>query len=90
MNFKKRYKKVENYFNYFHCSFFILGVMEKLKLGPEDLMRDNKRLIYARLTGFGQNGPYADMAGHDINFLSLSGTQKKTKKKDSNHCLQKF
>jgi alpha-methylacyl-CoA racemase len=48
--------------------------MEKLKLGPEKLMSKNPRLIYARLTGFGQNGPYAKMAGHDINFLSLSGT----------------
>ncbi|XP_078044707.1 alpha-methylacyl-CoA racemase [Augochlora pura] len=49
------------------------GVMEKLKLGPQDLMKINKRLIYARLTGFGQKGPYADMAGHDINYLGLSG-----------------
>ncbi|XP_006608409.1 alpha-methylacyl-CoA racemase [Apis dorsata] len=49
------------------------GVMEKLKLGPKELMETNKRLIYARLTGFGQNGPYANMAGHDINFLGLSG-----------------
>lgn len=47
--------------------------MEKLKLGPKELMETNKRLIYARLTGFGQNGPYANMAGHDINFLGLSG-----------------
>lgn len=47
--------------------------MEKLKLGPKELMETNKRLIYARLTGFGQNGSYANMAGHDINFLGLSG-----------------
>lgn len=47
--------------------------MEKLNLGPDDLMKSNKTLIYARLTGFGQNGPYANMAGHDINFLGLSG-----------------
>lgn len=47
--------------------------MEKLKLGPGDLMKTNKKLIYARLTGFGQEGPYARMAGHDINFLALSG-----------------
>ncbi|XP_043274805.1 alpha-methylacyl-CoA racemase isoform X2 [Venturia canescens] len=52
---------------------FRRGVMEKLNLGPQDLMARNKSLIYARLTGFGQEGPYADMAGHDINFLSLSG-----------------
>ncbi|KOX68541.1 Alpha-methylacyl-CoA racemase [Melipona quadrifasciata] len=49
------------------------GVMEKLKLGPEELMKTNNRLIFARLTGFGLNGPYANMAGHDINFLALSG-----------------
>ncbi|XP_001600288.1 alpha-methylacyl-CoA racemase [Nasonia vitripennis] len=49
------------------------GVMEKLKLGPADLMKSNKKLIYARLTGFGQDGPYAEMAGHDINYVGLSG-----------------
>ena len=47
--------------------------MEKLQLGPQELMATNKKLIFARLTGFGQNGPYSKMAGHDINFLSLSG-----------------
>lgn len=47
--------------------------MEKLKLGPEVLMKLNKRLIYARLTGFGHTGPYVNMAGHDINYLALSG-----------------
>lgn len=50
--------------------------MEKMKLGPEELMGINKRLIYARLTGFGHNGPYANMAGHDINYLALSGNLK--------------
>nr|XP_012215780.1 PREDICTED: alpha-methylacyl-CoA racemase [Linepithema humile] len=49
------------------------GVMEKLKIGPKELMATNKKLIYARLTGYGQNGSYADMAGHDINYLGLSG-----------------
>lgn len=49
------------------------GVMEKLGLGPNELMKENPRLIYARLTGFGQSGPFADMAGHDINYLALSG-----------------
>lgn len=49
------------------------GVMEKLKIGPNELMATNKKLIYARLTGYGQNGSYADMAGHDINYLGLSG-----------------
>lgn len=50
--------------------------MEKLKLGPEDLMASNTKLIYARLTGFGQDGPYAKMAGHDINYVGLSGIEK--------------
>lgn len=49
------------------------GVMEKLGLGPETLLKDNPGLIYARLTGFGQSGPCADMAGHDINYVALSG-----------------
>ncbi|CAL1684239.1 unnamed protein product [Lasius platythorax] len=49
------------------------GVMEKLKIGPNELMATNKKLIYARLSGYGQNGSYADMAGHDINYLGLSG-----------------
>lgn len=42
-------------------------------LGPEILCKINPRLIYARLTGFGQNGPYAKVAGHDINYLAISG-----------------
>lgn len=49
------------------------GVMEKLNLGPEILLKDNPRLIYARLTGFGQTGPLAERAGHDINYVAMSG-----------------
>jgi len=49
------------------------GVMERLGLGPGTLTKENPKLIYARLTGFGQTGPYKDMAGHDINYLALSG-----------------
>lgn len=49
------------------------GVMEKLGLGPEVLLKDNPRLIYARLTGFGTEGIYADRAGHDINYIATSG-----------------
>ncbi|HEY1561628.1 MAG TPA: CaiB/BaiF CoA-transferase family protein [Caulobacteraceae bacterium] len=49
------------------------GVMERLGLGPEIMKADNPRLIYARLTGWGQNGPYARRAGHDINYLAISG-----------------
>ncbi|KAF8984421.1 hypothetical protein BGZ46_008077 [Entomortierella lignicola] len=49
------------------------GVMEKLGLGPDVLLKRNPRLIYARMTGFGQEGHYAKMAGHDINYLAISG-----------------
>ncbi len=49
------------------------GVMERLGLGPETACARNPRLVYARLTGFGQDGPYASMAGHDINYIAISG-----------------
>nr|XP_020484438.1 alpha-methylacyl-CoA racemase-like [Labrus bergylta] len=48
------------------------GVMEKLGLGPLELLKENPRLIYARLTGYGQSGSYANTAGHDINYLAMS------------------
>lgn len=47
--------------------------MEKLGLGPSTLSEINQRLIYARLSGFGQTGPMSKMAGHDINYLAMSG-----------------
>ncbi len=50
------------------------GVMERLGLGPDDCMRRNPRLIYGRMTGWGQTGPMAQAAGHDINYIALSGT----------------
>jgi alpha-methylacyl-CoA racemase len=49
------------------------GVMERLGLGPDVACQHNPRLIYARLTGYGQVGPYAEMAGHDINYIAISG-----------------
>ena len=49
------------------------GVMEKLGLGPEDLHALNPRLAYGRMTGWGQSGPLAHAAGHDLNYISLSG-----------------
>lgn len=49
------------------------GVMEKLGLGPQELLKENPRLIYARLTGYGQSGPLSLAAGHDINYLAMSG-----------------
>jgi alpha-methylacyl-CoA racemase len=49
------------------------GVMERLGLGPEDLLEANPRLVYGRMTGWGQTGPYASAAGHDINYIALAG-----------------
>ena len=49
------------------------GVMERLGLGPEVLIADNPRLVYGRMTGWGQTGPYAPAAGHDINYIALAG-----------------
>lgn len=49
------------------------GIMEKLNLGPEILTKENKRLIYARLSGYGQSGPLSKAAGHDLNYLAVSG-----------------
>jgi alpha-methylacyl-CoA racemase len=49
------------------------GVMARLGLGYEALSRINPRLIYCSITGYGQSGPYRDRAGHDINYLALSG-----------------
>ncbi len=49
------------------------GVMDRLGLGFETLRERNPRLIYVALTGYGQSGPYAQMAGHDINYLALGG-----------------
>ncbi len=50
------------------------GVMERLGLGPDVLLADNPALVYGRMTGWGQSGPYAPAAGHDINYVALSGT----------------
>lgn len=51
------------------------GVMERLGLGPADCEALNPALVYGRATGWGQDGPLAQAAGHDINYLSLSGVQ---------------
>ncbi len=49
------------------------GVMEKLGLGPDDCSAVNPGLVYGRMTGFGQQGPLAAAAGHDINYIALTG-----------------
>ena len=49
------------------------GVMERLGLGPEAMLARNSRLVYGRMTGWGQDGPLAARAGHDIDYIALSG-----------------
>ncbi len=49
------------------------GVMERLGLGPADCMATNPRLVYGRMTGWGQDGPLSHSAGHDINYLGITG-----------------
>ena len=49
------------------------GVTERLGLGPEDCAKLNERLIYARMTGWGQTGPRSQQSGHDMNYISLNG-----------------
>ena len=50
------------------------GVMERLGLGPDAALARNPRLVYGRMTGWGQDGPYAPTAGHDINYIALAGS----------------
>jgi alpha-methylacyl-CoA racemase len=49
------------------------GVMERLGLGPDEVRARNPRLVYGRMTGYGQEGPMSQVAGHDINYISLAG-----------------
>ena len=49
------------------------GVTEKLGIGPEDCLKHNEKLVYGRITGWGQSGPLAQAAGHDINYIALAG-----------------
>jgi alpha-methylacyl-CoA racemase len=49
------------------------GVMERLGVGPEVCLKRNPKLVYGRMTGWGQTGPLADAAGHDINYIALTG-----------------
>lgn len=50
------------------------GVMERLGLGPDDCFDANPELVYGRMTGWGQSGPLAQTAGHDLNYLAITGT----------------
>src|SRR6201991_3035126 len=49
------------------------GVMERLGLGPEVVQKRNPKLVYGRMTGWGQTGPWSSMAGHDIDYIALTG-----------------
>ncbi len=49
------------------------GVMERLGLGPDVVLARNPRIVYGRMTGYGQDGPMARVAGHDVNYISLAG-----------------
>jgi len=49
------------------------GVMERLGLGPDVVLARNPAIVYGRMTGWGQDGPYAKMAGHDVNYLAITG-----------------
>ncbi|HWE99081.1 MAG TPA: CaiB/BaiF CoA-transferase family protein [Caulobacteraceae bacterium] len=49
------------------------GVMERLGLGPDVALKRNPKLVYGRMTGWGQSGPYAHAAGHDMNYIAISG-----------------
>jgi alpha-methylacyl-CoA racemase len=49
------------------------GVMERLGLGPDEMLKANPKLVYGRVTGWGQDGPLAQEAGHDINYIAITG-----------------
>jgi alpha-methylacyl-CoA racemase len=49
------------------------GVMERLGIGPDEMLKINPKLVYGRMTGWGQTGPLASRAGHDINYIALTG-----------------
>ena len=59
------------------------GVAERLGIGPDDCMKVNPKLVYGRMTGWGQDGPISQAAGHDINYISLSGVLHAIGTKDS-------
>ncbi len=58
------------------------GVMERLGIGPKECLEANPKIIFGRMTGWGQNGPLAQSAGHDINYIALTGALYAMGKKD--------
>ncbi|MBN1664181.1 MAG: CoA transferase [Deltaproteobacteria bacterium] len=61
------------------------GVVDRLGIGYEDLKKINSRLIYCSISGFGQDGPYRDMPGHDLNYQSMSGLFDSIRDEQGNH-----
>ena len=59
------------------------GVTEKLGIGPDDCLKINPKLVYGRITGWGQDGPLSQAAGHDINYIALAGALFSIGKKDN-------
>lgn len=59
------------------------GVLERLGLGPDVLLGDNPALVVGRMTGFGQDGPFSGRAGHDINYIAMSGVLASVGRKDA-------
>ncbi len=76
---KKLIKQVDAVFEGFRP-----GVMERLGLGPKDCLKENPNLVYGRMTGWGQSGPLSSYAGHDINYIALTGALHSIGKKDEN------
>src|SRR5436189_1711629 len=62
------------------------GVMERLGLGPHESLEKNPRLVYGRMTGWGQSGPLAPRAGHDINYIALAGVLHASEEKARRRC----
>ena len=60
------------------------GVMEKFGLGPQICLKANPKLVYGRMTGWGQEGPLSNLAGHDINYLALTGALNSIARQGSN------
>jgi len=60
------------------------GVMEKFGLGPQICLKENPKLVYGRMTGWGQEGPLSNLAGHDINYLALTGALNSIARQGSN------
>jgi alpha-methylacyl-CoA racemase len=62
------------------------GVMERVGLGPESLLAQHPRLIFARMTGYGQDGPLSMRAGHDINYIAVAGALEPIGHKGTGRC----